>query len=221
MRNLFSEKFKLSRKKSATTENPVSASPPSESSSQLTSLVVNRSRPADNPLESLASTVTRSIKSDPAPDSTPITPTNSELNDLWDRAEEGLSNGKDKRKAKILHAYLEILKSQLGSELTERGTAARQEQMCQLLDTKVEELEKQKWRLHLVGHDIEVGTLFSGVVSNILLAKDIISPAANADPHAALACAGVSVILSVSPAEFPTVFQHHPLSSRWSRISPI
>lgn len=199
MRNLFSEKFKLSRKKLAKTKHPVSASP-SESSSQLTSLVVNPSRPADNPLKSLASTVTRPINSDPVPEPTPITPTNSAPNDLWDRAEEGLSNGKDKRKAKILHAYLEILKSQLGSELTERGTAARQEQMCQLLDTKVEELEKQKLRLHLVGHDVEVGTLFSGIVSNILLAKDIISPAASADPHAALACAGVSVILSVSPA---------------------
>jgi hypothetical protein len=220
MRSLFSEKFKLSRKKLAKTERPISASP-SESSSQLTSPVVNPSQPADKPPKSLTSTVTRPINSDPAPESTPITPTNSKLNDLWDRAEEGLSNGKDKRKAKILHAYLEILKSQLGSELTERGTAARQEQMCQLLDTKVEELEKQKWRLHLVGHDVEVGSLFSGVVSNILLARDIISPAANADPHAALACAGVSVILSVSPAEFPNVFQHHPLSSHWSRISPI
>jgi N-terminal domain of NWD NACHT-NTPase len=193
MRNFFSRKSKLPRKRIANTENPVSESP-SETSSHLASVLVNPSRAADKP--------PKSLDSDAALASTPVIPTNSEPSDLWDRAEEALSNGKDKGKAKILHAYLEILKSQLWSELAERGTAARQEQMCQLLNAKVEELEKQKWRVRLGDHDVEIGNLFASVVSNMLLAKDIVASAASADPNAALACAGVSVILSVSLAAF-------------------
>ena len=156
--------------------------------------------PSDNPPKTPASAVPRPIDPDPSPESTLSIPTNSKPKDLWDRAEEKLSN--DKRKAEILKAYLEILRSQLGSELAARGTASRHEQMSRLLNTKIEELERWKWRLHLGDHNIEVKTLFSGVVRNILFAKDIISSAALADPHAALACAGVSVILTVSPAEF-------------------
>jgi N-terminal domain of NWD NACHT-NTPase len=173
---------------------------PSETPSQSTSLPLHPSPAADNPPKTLASVVARPIDPDPSPKSTPSIPTNCKPEDLWDRAEEELSN--DKGKAEILEAYQEILKSQLGSELAAKGTASRHEQMSRLLNTKVEELERRKWRFHLGDHNIEVETLFSGVVRNILLAKDIISSAALADPHAALACAGVSVILTVSLAEF-------------------
>ncbi|OCK88373.1 uncharacterized protein K441DRAFT_589048, partial [Cenococcum geophilum 1.58] len=165
-----------------------------ETPSQSTSL------PADNPPKTLASAAARPIDPDPSPKSIPNIPTNGKPEDLWDRAEEELSN--DKGKAGILEAYKEILRSQLGSELAAKGTASRHEQMSRLLNTKVEELERRKWRLHLRDHNIEVETLFSGVVRNILLAKNIIS-AALADPHAALACAGVSVILTllIQPSE--------------------
>jgi len=198
MGDLHSRKRERLRKLFAKKRKPAS-NLPSETPSQSTS-PLSPSPAADNLPKTLASAVPRPINPDPSPKSTLSIPTNSKHKDLWDRAEEELSN--DKGKAKILKAYLEILKSQLGSELAPRGTASRDEQMSQLLDTKVEELERLKWRLHLGDHDVEVGILFSGVVSNILLAKDIISSAASADPHAALACAGVSVILTVSPAEF-------------------
>ena len=174
--------------------------PPLGTPFQSTSLPVHPSPAADNPPKTFASTVAGPIDPDPSPKSTPSIPTNGKPKDLWDRAEEELSN--DKRKAEVLEAYKEIFRSQLGSELAARGTVSRHEQMCRLLNTKVEELERQKWKLHLGDHNIEVETLFSGVVRNILLAKDIISSAALADPHAALACAGVSVILTVSLAEF-------------------
>ena len=177
-----------------TRERKLASGLPSETPSQSTLL------PADNPPNTLASAVARPIDPDPSPKSIPSIPTNGKLEDLWDRAEEELSN--DKGKAEILEAYQEILGSQLGSELAAKGTASRHEQMSRLLNTKVEELERRKWRLHLGDHNIEVETLFSGVVRNILLAKDIISSAALADPHAALACAGVSVVLTVSLAEF-------------------
>ena len=194
-----SRKRERLRKLFAKKRKPAS-NPPLETPSQSTSLPLNPSPAANNPPKTLASAVPCLTNPDPSPESTLIIPTNSKSKDLWDRAEEELS--KDKRKAEILKAYLEILRSQLGSELAARGTASRDEQMSQLLNTKVEELERRKWRLHLGDHNVEVGTLFSGVVSNILLAKDIISSAASADPHTALACAGVSVILTVSPAEF-------------------
>jgi N-terminal domain of NWD NACHT-NTPase len=173
---------------------------PSETPSQSTSLPLHPSLAVDSPPKTLASAVACPINPDPSLESTPSIPTSGKPEDLWDRAEEELSN--DKGKAEILEAYQEILRSQLDSELAAKGTASRHEQMSRLLNAKVEELERRKWRLHLGDHNIEVETLFSGVVRNILLAKDIISSAALADPHAALACAGVSVILTVSPAMF-------------------
>jgi len=194
-----SRKPKWLRKPFTKRRKPASG-PPSETPSQSTSLPLHPSPAADNPPKTLASAVARPIDPDPSPKSTPSIPTNGKPKDLWDRAEEELSNGKGK--AEILEAYQEILTLHLGSELAARGTTSRHKQMSRLLNTKVEELERRKWRPHPGDHNTEVETWFSGVVRNILLAKDIISSAALADPHAALACAGVSVILTVSPAEF-------------------
>jgi hypothetical protein len=123
-------------------------------------------------------------------------PDASEADNLWVRAEQMLSN--DKRKTKILQAYLEILESELGSELKLSGTADRQKQLCQLLDAKTQELEDKKWKVRFGDHNVEVRDLLTGAFKNVLIAKDLINSAARASPPAAIACAGVTVVLTVS-----------------------
>jgi hypothetical protein len=139
-----------------------------------------------------------------SPPSSLVHPVDSTSTDFWDRAEEALCNDKDK--GKIMQAYLEILGLNLtdgsGVRFADVGTSGRQEQMSALIKKKVEEMEEERWKLHWGEHEV---ALVNDVVNGVLLAKDIVSSAASADPHAALACAGVSVILSVGLLQFQTV----------------
>jgi hypothetical protein len=137
-----------------------------------------------------------SVGSSPPMESKPDAATSSEADDLWVRAEQMLSN--DQRKRKILQAYLEILESELGSELKPSGTADRQKQLCQLFDAKTQELEDKKWKVRFGDHDVEVMDQLTGAFKNVLIAKDLINSAASASPPAAIACAGVTVVLTVS-----------------------
>jgi hypothetical protein len=104
----------------------------------------------------------------------------------------------DKGKRKIWQTYLEILESELGSELKASRTADRQQQLCQLLDIKTQELEDKKWKVRFGDHNVEVRDLLTGTFKNVLIAKDLINSAASASPPAAIACAGVTVVLTVS-----------------------
>jgi hypothetical protein len=122
--------------------------------------------------------------------------TSSEADNLWVRAEQMLSN--DKTKTKILQAYLEILESELGSELKPSGTADRQKQLCQLLDAKTQELEDKKWKVRFGDHNVEVRDQLIRAFKNVMIAKDLINSAAHASPPAAIACAGVTVVLTAS-----------------------
>jgi hypothetical protein len=115
---------------------------------------------------------------------------------LWLRAEQMLSDDKGKRN--IWQTYLEILESELRSEFKPSGSAERQKQLCQLLDVKTQELEDKKWKVRFGDHNVEVRNLLTGAFKNILIAKDLINSAASASPPAAIACAGVTVILTVS-----------------------
>src|SRR5271155_716045 len=127
-------------------------------------------------------------------ESKPDAATSSEADNLWVRAEQMLSN--DKRKTEILQAYREILKSELKSELKPSGTADRQKQLCQLLDAKTQELEDKKWKVRFGDHNVEVRDLLTGAFKNVLTANQLVNSAASASPPAAIACAGVTVVLT-------------------------
>ena len=115
---------------------------------------------------------------------------------LWVKAEQKLMD--DSSKSKLWQSYLEILASELGSDLKPSGTDERQNQLCQLLDAKAEELKEKKWKLRFGDHTVAVGDLLTRVSKNVLIAKDLINSAAKASPPAAIACAGVTVVLTVS-----------------------
>jgi hypothetical protein len=128
--------------------------------------------------------------------STPDTATGTETGDLWERAEHTLS--KDKGKKDLLQAYFEILESELGAKLEPRGTAYRQEHLNKLLDTKTRELEEKKSKLRIGDDAVDVRHLLATASKIVSFAKDIISTAASAHPASAVACAGATVIFTVS-----------------------
>jgi hypothetical protein len=134
--------------------------------------------------------------------STPDTATGTETGDLWERAENTLS--KDKGKKDLLQAYFGILESELGAKLEPRGTAYRQEHLNKLLDTKTRELEEKKSKLRIGDYAVDVRRLLATASNIVSCAKDIISTAASAHPASAIACAGATVIFTVSrPSSMP------------------
>ncbi|KAH0565359.1 hypothetical protein GP486_001242 [Trichoglossum hirsutum] len=188
MSDSFSERWMGLRRRGVAKITKGLLSPVPKTSSQPDSLVPNPQEPAD----------------EKAPAS-PVHPVNLTPSDLWDRAEESLHNDKDK--GKIMQAYLEILGLKLtdGSivKLGNIGTSDRQKQLFLLTEKKVEELKEERWKLHWGGHEVGVVTLVNGIANGVRLAKDVASSTTCAGPHTALACAGVSVILSmlVNPVE--------------------
>jgi hypothetical protein len=111
-------------------------------------------------------------------------PEKDESRNLWSLGEDELC--KDQKKNEVFEAYLGILATHYGEELAPRGTQKYQTQLRDLLNGKTKEVEANQWKPHTKS------------LKNILLVKDIISTAASASPPASIACAGVSVVLTVS-----------------------
>jgi len=131
-------------------------------------------------------------------DSKPDAATFIETDSIWVRAEKKLSN--DEKTKEIFQAYLGILESQLRSKLQPSGTTDRQKQLCQLLDDKIKGLEDKKWKVRFGDHKLDVSGKLAGAFRNILIAKDLIQLPSIASPPAAIVCAGVTVLLTVSLA---------------------
>ena len=134
--------------------------------------------------------------------STPDTATGTETGDLWERAEHTLNKNKEKKD--LLQAYFKILESELGAKLEPRGTAYRQEHLNKLLDTKTRELEEKKSKLRIGDNAVEVRYLLATASKIVSFAKNIISTAISVHPASAVACAGATVIFTVSrPSSMP------------------
>lgn len=176
-------------------DGPVSTSP-SQPSSRPALQAGKSPETSNGNTQSLPSPAVDPAGSSTPLQSTPDTATGTETGDLWERAENTLS--KDKGKKRLLLAYFEILESELGAKLEPRGTAHRQEHLNKLLDTKTRELEEKKSKL------VDVRDLLAKASNIVSFANQIISTAASANPASAIACAGATVIFTVSrPSSMP------------------
>ena len=72
------------------------------------------------------------------------------------------------------------------------------EQLQKLVNRKLQDMQEAQWKVALSGKEIVVKDQIRKVICVILSAKDVIASAVSAEPHAALACAGVFFVLSVS-----------------------
>ncbi|KAJ5502883.1 hypothetical protein N7463_005757 [Penicillium fimorum] len=124
-------------------------------------------------------------------------PTLDEPSDLWDRAEKALRESSNGETRKIMETYLSILESELGFAIAGMTSSDRQKQLSDFTVNRIQALEEKKWTVRLGEDNVSIESIFTGIANNVLAVKDIVSTAASADPHVALACAGVTVILSL------------------------
>jgi hypothetical protein len=121
--------------------------------------------------------------------------TSDEDGNLWLRAENLLYE--DSTKKKIWHAFLEILQSELGSELKSSGTNERHLQLCQILDKKTQELQQKRWRVRFGEHEVQPRDLLMDVFKLVLFAKEPINSIARSTPPIAMTFAGLITALTV------------------------
>jgi hypothetical protein len=131
------------------------------------------------------------------PHASSLSPEYLELKNLWDEAYDLLR----KKNAKLIDAYEKDL---LASQDTEKQDAPtqtssdRQAQIQKLAERKLQDIQNAQLKLTLGGREVVVKEQIRKVVNMIISAKDLIGLAVSADPHAALAWAGVLVVLPVS-----------------------
>ncbi|KAL3439736.1 ankyrin repeat protein [Aspergillus insuetus] len=100
---------------------------------------------------------------------------------------------KDTTLNKIWEESIHILKSRLGLKYEEDSKAARVNGLGTFLDAIAQRLDDKKWTvLDDIGQSDTRKKLMK-VCQNIILVKDVISPAAATSPPAAIACAGITV----------------------------
>jgi hypothetical protein len=88
----------------------------------------------------------------------------------------------------------------------ELGTSKREEQMSALVRKKLQVMDAKRWRIQLGNKSIGLSEQVEKAVAIIQLVKEFASPVASADPHAALAWAGVCILLPVSHPCHPFFF---------------
>ena len=123
---------------------------------------------------------------------------NDKPKDLWDRAHRFLRE--DKGNSQLLLAYERILASELNIDASpvasaDWGSRERSKQVSDLIAKKLKVIEDKGWRLQLGDKTVEVKDQVNKVVKTVIWAKDFVSSAVSADPHSALAWAGVSLLL--------------------------
>lgn len=74
----------------------------------------------------------------------------------------------------------------------------REVQLQKLVDRKLQAMQNSQLKITVGGKEVVVKDQVGKIVRTILSAKDFIGSAVSAEPHAALAWAGVLVVLPVS-----------------------
>ena len=123
---------------------------------------------------------------------------NGQPKDLWDRAHRFLRE--DKSNSQLLLAYERILASELNSDASpvasiDWGSRERSTQVSDLIAKKLKVIEDTRWRLQLGRETVELKAQVNKVVKTVIWAQGFVTSAVSADPHSALAWAGVSLLL--------------------------
>ncbi|EDN02269.1 predicted protein [Histoplasma mississippiense (nom. inval.)] len=124
---------------------------------------------------------------------TPRSSQDLKLSSLWDEAYDELR----KENAKLVDAYEQDLFSiqNLGQQAPKGED--REIQLQKLLNSKLQNIENSQMKISIHGKDVVIRDQARKVVHSILSVKDYIGSIAFAEPHAALAWAGILIILPV------------------------
>ena len=116
--------------------------------------------------------------------------------DLWDEAYAVL-RGTD---SKLVEQYEETImrENQENARLAPFGSLARQEQLSAVVTRKLNSIEEDQKSFTVAGKRVVLQEQFNKFVRIVMFARNFVSQAVSTEPHAALAWAGVCVLLPVS-----------------------
>ena len=157
----------------------------------------------------------QSLSNDPdsqsaATASTSYFPAEDQPQDLWDRAYKLLR--KDESNRKVLESYEKILLSELRDADSSQAISfslagpEKESQLSALITKKMQVMDDARWKFKVGNQTVEVKAQVDRVVKAVLFAKDFVSSAVSSEPHAALAWAGVCVLLPVCVSPHPFRF---------------
>ena len=128
--------------------------------------------------------------------------------DLWDEAYEVLRG----TNSKLLEQYEETImrETQGNAHLAPVGSLARQEQLSAVVTRRLDSIEKDQKSFIVAGKRVVLQEQFNKFVRIVMFARNSVSQAVSAEPHAALAWAGVCVLLPVSNEPFRLQLFHFP-----------
>lgn len=129
--------------------------------------------------------------------------TSKESFDPWLEAQNLLR--KDQALDKIWKESIRILKADFGFKYEDNRNTSRVNDIRIFLDVTTQQLDDQKWTVLDDVSQSDTRKKLTKVCQNILLVKDVINPAAATSPPAAIACAGITVGLLVSPIYYLSV----------------
>ncbi len=118
--------------------------------------------------------------------------------DLWDRAYSLLVDDKEGRK--LIYVYEKVLQAEIGGTnppdvFTSENISGRQIRLSSLVSKKLKQMDDDSWWFQFGERVVEVKAQVDRVLKAVVFAKDFVSSVASTEPHAALAWAGVSMLL--------------------------
>lgn len=126
------------------------------------------------------------------------------IHELWNLAYENLRESDEELilnyEAKLRRNFTAGLGSTLGLTLGSR--ADRRDQMSTILQRKMDEINRETWKLKFGSTEVQVKELVQPVLGVVNWANEFITSAVSANPSASIAWAGVSVLLPVSRTNF-------------------
>ena len=120
--------------------------------------------------------------------------TNTQSKDLWEHAYSNLK----KRDPKLVSSFENYLASNHTNYSTSTNSSLGPEIIQSIAESKLTDHEANRLVVRFGNESIKVREKWDSIVKFIFWAKDSISAAASAQPYAALAWAGVSMLLPVS-----------------------
>ena len=125
-------------------------------------------------------------------------PTIDPYKSLWDLAYDDLCQ-ENKELTDTLGKILLSDQQFIASAKLDYDPDNREAQMSRLIAGKLDAEKKERWRIKIGDHEIEIRQQIDRIVKILLGAKDFVSPIASMDPiHAGLPWAGICVLLPVS-----------------------
>lgn len=116
-----------------------------------------------------------------------------EFDDPWTEAEKQLK--KDHKTRVLLKDAFEILQK-YGLKIDD-GDGQSSEQLNKFLNEETRKLEEKKWAI--ADHHAETLDQLTTIFKKILMVKEVVAPIASLSSPAAVACAGLTIVFTVSP----------------------